>query len=170
MSTLLGIQRHTRRRASAPIPRHDGGSRRPLLAKWGSGLLLGMALLAAGPANALNLGDIIGVVGGGLAVNALAGPLDDFINTMTLNKGVKASGATAVVPIVSIGSGTHIGAAQVTGPTAAVRRTKAVAQVEVSFQGAIRVKILVPIDALNPVERFKRVQGVGVSAIIDVRL
>ncbi len=137
---------------------------------WWGGVLLGALLLGPLPAYAINLGDIIGVVGGGLAVNALAGPLNDFINTITLNKGVKANAATAVVPIVSIGSGTHIGAAQVTGPASAVKRTKAVAQVEVSFQGAIRVKILVPIDALNPVERFKRVQGVGVSAIIDVRL
>ncbi|HQH78633.1 MAG TPA: hypothetical protein PK535_06690, partial [Synergistaceae bacterium] len=129
-----------------------------------------MVLMGPVPALALDLGDIIGVVGGGLAVGALAGPLDEFINTITLNKGVKASGATAVVPIVSVGSGTHIGAAQVTGPAAAVKKTKAVAQVEVSFKGAVRVKILVPIDSVNPLDRFKRVQGVGVSAIIDVRL
>ena len=143
---------------------------RSALSKVCGGGLLGMVLMGPVPALALDLGDIIGVVGGGLAVGALAGPLDEFINTITLNKGVKASGATAVVPIVSVGSGTHIGAAQVTGPAAAVKKTKAVAQVEVSFKGAVRVKILVPIDSVNPLDRFKRVQGVGVSAIIDVRL
>ncbi|GEM_PF-457173 len=143
---------------------------RSALSKMWGGVLLGMVLMGPVPALALDLGDIIGVVGGGLAVGALAGPLDEFINTITLNKGVKASGATAVVPIVSVGSGTHIGAAQVTGPAAAVKKTKAVAQVEVSFKGAVRVKILVPIDSVNPLDRFKRVQGVGVSAIIDVRL
>ena len=31
-------------------------------------------------------------------------------------------------------------------------------------------KILVPVDSENPVQRFRRVQGVGVSAIIDFRL
>lgn len=133
-------------------------------------LALTLSLSSLAPAQAFDLGDLIGVVGGGLLVKTIAGPIDDFINTVTLNRGVKAEGHTKVVPIVSVGSGTSIGAAQVAGPKGVVETTKAVAQLDVSFQDRIGVKILVPIDSENPLQRFRRVQGVGVSAIIDYRL
>ena len=134
-------------------------------------LLAALMITVGGSAWAFNLGDLIGVIGGGFVVSAIAGPLNDFINTITLNKGAKVEGHTKVVPIVSIGSGTHIGAAQVAGPRGdAITSTKAVAQIEATFMDRLRVKILVPIDSENPVQRFRRVQGVGVSAIIDVRL
>ena len=134
-------------------------------------LILASVLALSGTAWAFNLGDLIGVVGGGFVVSAIAGPINDFINTITLNKGAKVEGHTKVVPIVSIGSGTHIGAAQVAGPRGdSINGTKAVAQIEATFQNRLRVKILVPIDSENPIQRFRRVQGVGVSAIIDLRL
>lgn len=134
-------------------------------------LFIVMGMLISGTAMAVDLSDLIGVVGGGFLVSAVAGPLNDFINTITFNKGAKVEGHTKVVPIVSFGSGTRIGAAQVAGPRGdAVERTKAVAQLETRFQDRLRVKILVPIDSENPLQRFNRVQGVGVSAIIDVRL
>ena len=137
-----------------------------------SGLLVALFLTVStsAPALAIDLGDIIGVVGGGLLVKAIADPINDFINTITLNKGVKVEGHTKVVPIVTVGSGTSIGAAQVAGPKGVIDRTKAVAQLDLSFQGRIGVKVLVPIDSENPLQRFRRVQGVGVSAIIDYRL
>lgn len=126
------------------------------------------------PASAIDLGDILKkgaiIVGGGAVVTAIAGPINDFINTVTFNKGAKFQGHTKVVPIVSFGSGTHIGAAQVGGQSkTAVNNTQAVAQLEADFKG-VRAKILIPIDSLNPVERFRRVQGVGVTAIIDVKI
>ena len=34
----------------------------------------------------------------------------------------------------------------------------------------IRAQALIPIDSENPLRQFKRVQGVGVTAIIDVKL
>lgn len=125
-------------------------------------------------ASAIDLGDILKkgalVVGGGAVVTAIAGPINDFINTVTFNKGAKFQGHTKVVPIVSFGSGTHIGAAQVGAQSkSAVESTQAVAQLEADFKG-VRAKILVPIDSLNPVKRFRRVQGVGVTAIIDVKI
>lgn len=119
---------------------------------------------------AVDLGDLIGVVGGGFLVKAVAGPINDFINTVTFNKGVGVEGSTKVVPIVSFGSGTKIGAAQVAGPEKAVNSTKAVARLDLSFQGKIGVNVLIPIDSENPLQRFRRVQGVGVSAIIDYKL
>lgn len=138
-------------------------------------LLIALLCLASpGTAGAIDLGDILKkgalIVGGGAVVKAIAGPVDEFINTVTFNKGAKLEGHTKVVPIVSMGDGTHIGAAQVGGNSkAAVEKTQAVAQIEASFKG-IRIKILVPIDSLNPLQQFRRVQGVGVTAIIDVKI
>jgi hypothetical protein len=130
-----------------------------------------LILFSGGASLALDLGDLIGVIGGGFVVSAIAGPINDFINTITLNRGAKVEGHTKVVPIVSIGSGTHIGAAQVAGPRGeSIASTKAVAQIEATFRDRLRVKILVPIDSENPIQRFRRVQGVGVSAVIDFRL
>ncbi|MDR1740677.1 MAG: hypothetical protein LBR38_02365 [Synergistaceae bacterium] len=130
--------------------------------------------LAAAPASAIDLGDIIKggalIIGGGAVVKAIAGPIDEFINTVTLNKGAKFQGHTKVVPIVSIGSGTHIGAAQVGGTDkASVDKTQAVGQLEAEFKG-IRIKIFIPLDNVNPLEGLRRVQGVGVTAIIDVQI
>lgn len=127
-------------------------------------------LLATGGALALDLGDLIGVIGGGLIVGALGEPINDFINTVTFNRGVGSEESTKVIPIVSVGTGTAIGAAQVSGPKEAVDRTRAVAQLELSFRDRIRVEVLIPIDSTNPLERFRRVQQVGVSAVIDYKL
>ena len=126
------------------------------------------------PARAINLRDIIKdgalIIGGGAVVRVIAGPINDFINTITMNRGAQFQGYTKVVPIVSIGDGTHIGAAQVGGTSKeSVDQTQAVAQLETSFQG-IRIRVLIPIDSLNPIQQFRRVQGVGVTAIIDVRI
>ena len=74
-----------------------------------------------------------------------------------------------MVPIVSVGNKGYIGAVQVTGPASEIERVKAVAQVEGSFGGVARVKGLVPIDSTNPVGA-SRIQGVGVSAIIDFKI
>ncbi len=99
-------------------------------------LLAALMITLGGSAWAFNLGDLIGVIGGGFVVSAIAGPINDFINTITLNRGAKVEGHTKVVPIVSIGSGTHIGAAQVAGPRGdAITSTKAVAQIEGDVHG-----------------------------------
>ena len=133
-------------------------------------------LLVALPASvsALNLGNVLRdgamAVAGGALVTAVAGPINDFINTVTFNRGAKLGGHTKVVPIISLGNGTRVGAAQVGGNLRrAVDQTKAVAQLETTFQG-IRATILIPVDSINPVRQFRRVQGVGVTAIIDARI
>ena len=133
-----------------------------------------MLVLSAHLASAIDLKDILkdgaAILGGGMVVKALGPQLNDFINTITLNKNAKFDGYTKVVPIVSIGNGTHIGAAQVGGTIkSAVDRTMAVAQLEGDFQ-KIRARALIPIDSENPIKQFKRVKGVGVTAIIDVKL
>lgn len=137
--------------------------------------VLSGSLFAGTPAMAIDLGDVLkdvaGVAVGGFVIDQIAGPINDFINTITFNKGAKVEGHTKVVPIVSLGSGTRIGAAQVAGPRQdGVAKVKAVAAIETTFRDRFRVKILIPVDSVNPLQRFVRVQGVGVSAVIDFKL
>ncbi len=125
-------------------------------------------------ARALDFGDVLkkGAIGlaGGWLVTAISPQMNDFINTLTFNKGAAYDGFTKVVPIVSIGDGARIGAAQVGANTQkAIDSTQAVAQVEGNFK-SIRATALIPIDSLNPIKRFRRVKGVGVTAIINVKL
>ena len=122
---------------------------------------------------AFSLGSLGGVIkAGGIAilVDRFAGPLNSFINTLTAKNGVSSDYATKVVPVITVGSGSYAGAAQVTGPQELVDKTKAVLQVEGDFSGdTFRIKALIPIDSKNPTN-FSRVQGVGVSAQIDVKI
>lgn len=122
---------------------------------------------------AFSLGDLGGVVkAGGIAVlvNQFSGQLNSFINTLMAKNGVSSDYATKVVPVITVGNGTYAGAAQVTGPQELVDQTKAVLQLEGDFSGgAFRIKGLIPINTKS-VTNFSRVQGVGVSAQIDVRI
>jgi hypothetical protein len=119
---------------------------------------------------------IIKTLGVGYAVRTFGPQINDFINTLLQNRGVAVREQTKVVPILSLAigignpSGAYIGAAQVSGPRAAVDRVEAVAQLEGDFSSVFRVKALVPVDNLRPWEAFRRVPGVGVSAIIDIRI
>ncbi|HVK01951.1 MAG TPA: hypothetical protein VM490_00605, partial [Armatimonadaceae bacterium] len=82
--------------------------------------------------------------------------------------------STRVVPIVTIGRGAYVGAVQVSGPKAQVDRVKAVAQVEAQTKigNELRIRGLIPVDTTKPddVSSISRVKGVGVSAIIELRL
>lgn len=134
-------------------------------------LLICFMSLAAIPATqAISLGDILKVGGIGFVIDKFAKPLNDFINTLTFKHGGSHDYATKVVPIITFGSGGYVGAAQVMGSQELVDRTEAVIQVEGNFNGSqFRVKALIPIDSKNPTN-FNRVFGVGVSAIIDVKI
>jgi hypothetical protein len=119
---------------------------------------------------AFGLGDILKVGGISVLVDKFSGQLNGFINTLTFKHGASSDFATKVVPILSFGNGGYIGAAQVIGTQDLVDRTQAVVQIEGDFSGnTFRVKALIPIDSKNPVN-FSRVNGVGVSAIIDVKI
>jgi len=134
-------------------------------------LILCMASVAAVPVTqAFGLGDILKVGGISILIDKFAGQLNGFINTLTFKHGVGSDFATKVVPILSFGNGGYIGAAQVIGTQDLIDRTEAVVQIEGNFSGnQFRVKALIPIDSKNPVN-FSRVNGVGVSAIIDVKI
>ncbi|MCC6446399.1 MAG: hypothetical protein IT210_23480 [Armatimonadetes bacterium] len=111
-------------------------------------------------------------VGGSVVVAEKLGPqIDRGLNQVLGSKNLKANAATKVVTILSLGSGARVGLAQVTGPKSLVDRVKAVGQIEagVSVLGSVRAKILIPINAKS-ITNVRRVNGVGVSAVIDIKL
>ena len=129
-----------------------------------------LSVTAVPVTQAINLGDILKVGGISVLIDKFSGQLNGFINTLTFKHGAGSDYATKVVPILSFGGGGYIGAAQVIGTQELVNKTKAVVQIEGDFAGnTFRVKALVPINGVNPTN-FTRVNGVGVSAIIDVRI
>lgn len=124
-------------------------------------------------ADAINLGSILKVAGIGLLVDQFGPQLNSFINTLMAQHNATPDFATKVVPILTVGvlgNSGYIGAAQVMGPQNLIDKVQAVVQVESSFNGNMfRVKGLIPIDSKVPVN-FNRVSGVGVSAMIDIRI
>lgn len=134
----------------------------------------GTVARAAAQGNVID--QLIKIFGIGYAVEALGPQINDFVNALMLNNRVENREKTKVVPILSIGIGfsqpgsAFIGAAQVSGPEEALLAVKAVAQIEGTFTDA-RIKALVPVDSLNPIPgNFHRVYGVGVTALIDIRI
>jgi len=133
-------------------------------------LLIG-TIGAMAPTSGADLGGILKGAGLYYLVDRFGGQLNDFINKLTLNKGVGIEDQTKVVPIISVGQGGYVGAVQVSGPEAQVQKVKAVAQIEANFSGkTFRIRALVPVESKDVIKNLKRVSGVGVTAIIDVRL
>ena len=118
---------------------------------------------------AFSLGSLLKLGGISFVVDKYGSQINTFSNNLLRQNNLSTTYATKVVPIVSIGTSGYVGAAQVTGPTEEVDQVKAVAQLEASFNGIARVKGLVPVDNVNP-SGVSRIQGVGVSAIIDIKL
>ena len=142
-------------------------------------LLLALSLLIGGGATRVYGQDIMGIIktlGVAYAVKTFAPQIINFINDLLQNKGAAVREQTNVVPILSISiglsapGGAYVGAAQVSGPKAAVDKVEAVALLEADFQTAFRIKAYVPVDNLKPWEAVRLVPGVGVSAIIDIRI
>lgn len=135
--------------------------------------LLVVSLVAGAVVNsmAISLGDIVKVGGIAFVVDRFGGEINKFINTLTANKNVGTREATNVVPILSLGGGGYIGAAQVIGAQKNVDETKAVVQIEsnATFGKNLRVKALVPVGS-RTTSNIKRIYGVGVSALIDIRI
>ena len=99
-------------------------------------------------------------------VMAAAKPLNQFINTVTFNKGIN----TKVVPQASFGETAYIGGAQITGPASSVNQVKAVFEYWDSFdKGRYRVRAIVPVNGIDPT-KIKRVEGVGTIALIDTSI
>ena len=78
--------------------------------------------------------------------------------------------AEKVVPIISVGSGTRVGGALVTGASDRLKDVKAVAQIEGNFQSAVRVRVLVPVSTENVVQNISRVPETSVTGLVDLKL
>ncbi|RMG22207.1 MAG: hypothetical protein D6724_10835 [Armatimonadetes bacterium] len=136
-------------------------------------LVLFAALLAAAPLAVaqlkIDIGDLLKIGGIALVVDRFGPEIDKAVDDLQGFTPEQAA-MTKVVPIISAGSGTHVGAAQVMGPASEVNKVRAVAQVEGKvFGGVVRIKALIPVSTTS-VTNIRRVDGVGVSAIIDVKI
>lgn len=138
---------------------------------------LAAAMIGAGAISSVSAFDLGSVLGGvvkvggiGYLVDRYSEQLNSAINSIMMKEGAGTNYATKVVPIVSIGNSGYIGAAQVIGDADQVEKVEAVGQLEISWNDKLfRIKGLIPMDSKNPLG-FSRVQGVGVSAVIDVRV
>ena len=145
-----------------------------VLAVFVIGLTFGW-ILHPQPAEAgFDLGDLVGKavkVGGiKLLIDEFDDDLDNAINSVFDNNDYSTDAATKVVAIISPLGNKHIGAAQVVGPQEAVERVNAVVQLETSFKDKLfRIDVLVPVESKDGTD-FARVPGVGVSAVIDVKI
>jgi hypothetical protein len=118
---------------------------------------------------ALDLGSILKVGGIAFLVSQFGDQIDKFISSALGERGVAAVGATKVVPILSLGAGGYIGAAQVVGNPENVKKVKAVFQVEGKI-GSFRPRILVPAEVSKASTMPTRAKGVGVSAVIEFKI
>ncbi|PCJ21238.1 MAG: hypothetical protein COB02_01245 [Candidatus Cloacimonadota bacterium] len=98
-------------------------------------------------------------------VRKAAPALNNFINGLLLNKGLPNKSQTKVVPLFSFGEKLAVGAVQVSGSVIQLRKVRACVQIDGVFSsGKFRVKAYVPTTSST---KFKRVHGVGVTALID---
>jgi hypothetical protein len=104
--------------------------------------------------------------------------IDKFVREITVDKAQERQNgdiATKVVPILSVGKGNYAGAVQIMGERSLVDSVRAVAQLEGEkkfFGSPIRARVLLPISNRNVTDKTQlaRVNGVGVSALIDAKI
>lgn len=131
--------------------------------------VLGLAV-GPQPARSLDLGgaigDLVKIFGIGWVVNRFAGDIDNAINNVLAQREARIAGATKVVPIIRVGTGTAVGAAQVQGPQAQVETCSAVAEIELRIS-RFRGNGLIPVTTQRGLtDTVRGIEGVGVSANI----
>lgn len=139
-------------------------------------IVLGAALagIGTGVASAGQLGGVLGkaVKVGGVTflVRQYGSGINNAINTLLAQRGVRYEGKTKVVPAFAAGSGAYIGAYQVQGPPRAVDKVRYVGAVEIPL-GRLRGRALFPVQSLTKgTSKLKPVPGVGVTAVVDFRI
>jgi hypothetical protein len=139
----------------------------------GIAILLVAGLLSVGlvvtTAQAIDLGQILKVGGVAWLVSQYGDQIDSFLTKTLDERDAAVMGATKVVPILSLGGGGYIGAAQVVGNPDNVQRVKAVFQVEGKL-GGVRAQVLLPTMTDRTSGNPDRAEGVGVSAVIEFRI
>jgi len=136
-----------------------------------TGLLLCLltASVLGGAAGGIDLGSILKIGGIAWLVSEYSDQIDGFLTKSLGEREAAAQGATKVVPILSLGGGGYIGAAQVVGNPDNVKTVKAVIQVEAKF-GSARAKVLLPTTTDKVSGNPDRAKGVGVSAVIEFKI
>lgn len=140
-------------------------------------LLCGFMAGSLFPAYSAHAGGFLGTIGsvlktGGIVwiVDRYGTELNTFINKLTSKYAVSEEYSTKVVPIIAVGSKGYVGAAQISGPKSMVDQCQGALALEGDFMNrTFRIQALIPVDSKDP-SVAKRVQGVGVSAKIDVAI
>jgi hypothetical protein len=135
-------------------------------------LLVASCVLALSALAAPQLKQIIKIVGVGAAVTQFGPQINSALNKLASHRD-SDDVSTKVVPIISAGVNSRkaIGAAQVMGPRDQVERVKAVAQLDQDLFGReIKIRAMIPVASENVVQNIRRVEGVGVSGIVDLKL
>jgi hypothetical protein len=134
-------------------------------------ILIGLLLVAfsATAVSAFSAGSILKLGGVAALVDYFKKPINDQINKTLGERGAAARGATKVVPILSVGTGGYVGAAQVVGVPSAVNKTQAVVAIEIPA-GSFRATGYLPVSTKNALKSPERLPNVGVSAVVDFKL
>lgn len=132
--------------------------------------------MISGTAASAQFGDLNGVikvVGIAGAVKIFGTQINSFLNKILQEHNVGGLPYTKVVPIVRVGAGTYVGAAQLVGSPEIVRHVGACAEGELDLglahvNNRVQLRFLLPISSVNLLKTLpSRVKGVGVSAILD---
>lgn len=121
----------------------------------------------------VNFGDLLKdaakTAGIAALIRGASDELNNFVNGLLSNNKAATRDMTKVVPILSIDRKVAVGAAQVAGSKELLDKVRAVVMLQADYQGKFRIKAYIPADSSNPLS-FARVNGVGISAVIDVTL
>jgi len=132
-------------------------------------VVLAGVLVSSSDVFGIGVRDVVKVGGIAWLVSQYDEQIDTFITSALGEREAAAQGATKVVPILSLGGGGYVGAAQVVGTPESVQQVKAVVQVEGKF-GNYRAKVLVPTTTSKASGTPDRAKGVGVSAVIEFKI
>jgi hypothetical protein len=132
-------------------------------------LVVVLSVLLLPAAWGIDLGNLVKVAGIGYLVSTYGGEINGFLNKSLGEREAAAQGATKVVPILSLGGGGYIGAAQVVGNPDNVKKVRAVIQVEGRF-GKFGARVLVPTATEKALANPQRAKGVGVSAVVEFKI
>jgi len=137
-------------------------------------IYIAICLVLVGALGVAQIKEAIKIIGVGAAVKQFGPDINKQFNKLTKHTDTPDM-STKVVPIISVGigagsGGSAIGAAQVTGPKDKIDKVAAVAQPEAKIFGEIRIRALIPVSSKNVIENIKKVDGVGVSGIVDLKL
>jgi phosphopantothenoylcysteine synthetase/decarboxylase len=129
-------------------------------------------ILAISAVGSTQIKQVIKIIGVGAAVKQFGPDINKAINKLASHKDTSTR-ATKVVPIISAGINSRqaIGAAQVMGPKSLVDKVQAVAQLDQDLFGReVKIRAMIPVESQDVVKGIRKVDGVGVSGIVDLKL